>query len=121
MPFDLSQVRVHESKPWRWTTPPAEDGTGGVKQELAGVFILLSPELVDRLKGELSAEQRAELQGYVHPLTLEEAGAWHVPVWAGETRAHYIRIPAAIWSDPSTNPPLRVRQLMRFLWREATT
>jgi hypothetical protein len=122
--FDRSQVRVFESKPWRWTTEPTynpdgSEATPGVKQELNGVFVLLSPELVAALKAELDADQKAELQSYVHPLDLEEAGEWHVPVWAGETKAVYIRIPAAIWSNPDAEPPLRVKRLFRWLYREA--
>jgi hypothetical protein len=124
MAFDTSLVRVQPERPWRYTTlptynPDGSEATPGVKQTLNGVFILLSPELVDRLKTELTAAQKDELQSYVHPLTVAEAGEWHVPVWAGEQQAHYIRVPAAIWNDPSTPPPARVKQLFRWLWRES--
>lgn len=122
MPFDASSVQRLEYRPWRWTTPPAGDGTGGVKEDIpgGGVFILLSPKLVEQLKQNLTAAERNELQTYVYPVTQAQAATWHVPVWAGETNAVYLRIPAAVWNNPTGTPPAKVKRFFQWLWREAS-
>jgi hypothetical protein len=100
----------------------------GVKQELQGVFILLSEEIVEILKDGLTQAQKDELSGWVYRVSTEDplpdgfisAAEWHVPVWAGQTRAFYFRVPAAVWNDPTGNPPAKVRNYFRHLWQEAT-
>jgi hypothetical protein len=120
MPFDTSLVKVLDQQPWRWTTPPNPDGTGGVKQTLNGVFILFSDELVAILKAGLTQVQKDELQTWVNQYTEAQCADWHVPVWAGNDKAVYCRVPAAIWNDPTTAPPQKVKDYFQSLWRAAT-
>ena len=120
MAFNRSLLSVLPYRPWRWTTPPNPDGTGGVKQELNGVFILFSDELVQILKEGLTQAEKDELQTWVNRYTEAQCAEWHVPLWAGTNAAVYCRVPAAIWSDPSTTPPLKVRRYFQSLWRAAT-
>lgn len=120
MAFDLSLLRVLPHKPWRWTIPPNEDGTGGTKQELNGVFILFSDELVAILKEGLTQVQKDELQQWVSRYTQEQCAEWNVPVWAGQDSAVYLRVPAVIWDDPTQPPPNKVKQYFQWLWTEAT-
>lgn len=121
MAFNRSLLQVLDYKPWRWTTPPNPDGTGGVKQEADGVFILLSPELVTLLKEGLTQTEKDELQGWVLPRSMAQCAEWHVPLWVGQSSAVYVRIPAPVWNDPTTRPPLKVRRFFAALYREATT
>ena len=126
MAFNRSLLHVLPYKPWRWTTPPTynPDGsvnTPGVKQELNGVFILFSDELVTILKEGLTAIEKAELDGYVNRYTEAQCAMWNVPVWAGQDSAVYCRVPAAVWNDPTTPPPAKVKRFFAKLWQEATT
>jgi hypothetical protein len=114
-----SQLLIIEERPWRWTTPPNPDGTGGVKSApLDGVFILLSDELVQRLKTGLSQAQKDELQTWVDLRTEAHCATWHVPLWAGETSGYFLRVPAAVWNDPSSEPPAKVKTYLQHLWQE---
>lgn len=125
MSWDTSLAIVLPYKPWRYTTPPTYDGSGnvtdpGVTQQLNGVFILLSERLVALLKEELTQAEKNELDGYVNRYSSEQCAEWHVPVWAGEDSAVYCRVPAAVWSDPETQPPAKVRKFFRRLWRSVS-
>lgn len=113
MAFDLSQLHVLPFRPWRWT-----DETETVKQELNGVWILLSSRIVDRLAKAMTATQKDELRSWLFRVTEDEAAEWHAPVWAGQEDAVYLRIPAAIWNDPTTVPPAKVRNYFQQLWKE---
>jgi len=123
MAFSRSQIMVlgrdGTQRPWRWTTPPNADGTGGVKSApLDGVFILLSPDLLDALAAKLTAAQEAELRQWLFFVTAREAAVWHVSVWAGEASAVYLRVPASIWNNPGAAPPAKVRNYLQHLWRQ---
>jgi hypothetical protein len=121
--FLQSNLMVIKYRPWRWTTPPTynPDGsvlTAGVKQELQGVFILLSDALVDHLAATLTQTQKDELRSWIHRVTNAQAAEWHVPMWAGDTNgAVFIRVPAATWNDPSTAPPTKVRTYFQKLYQ----
>lgn len=113
-----SQLHIVEERPWRWTTQPNPDGTGGVKSApLDGVFILLSDELVDRLKAKLTQAQKDGLSQWVNRYSEAQCATWHVPVWAGQTSAVFLRVPAAVWDDPTGVPPAKVRDYLSELWR----
>lgn len=117
--FNKSLLKVLDTAPRRGTTPPNPDGTGGVKQTLNGVFILFSDELVAILKAGLTQAQKDELQQWVNRYTEAQCAEWHVPVWAGNDSAVYCRVPAATWNDPTTTPPVKVRNYFQHLWRAA--
>lgn len=130
MPFDLSQVAILPAAPWRYTTEPTFNADGtiatpGVKASLSGVFILLSDELVTRLRETMTAAQKTEVAAWVTRLTIDDLDplkrpeTWNVPVWAGQSSAVYWRIPASIWSNPADPVPLKVRNYFRELWRES--
>ena len=137
--FDRSQILVlgreeGSERPWRWNPapvfgngpmePPTVEGT---KQVLPGVVILLTDGFVDILKEGLTQTQKDELNGWIYKVSNEsptpdgfvDAATWHIPIWAGQTRAWAFRVPAAVWNDPTTTPPAKVRNFMRHLWREA--
>lgn len=114
MSFNRSLVQRLRYQPFK------TDADGNVTQTLDGVFILLSRELVDMLKENLSDTVKAQLESYVYPVTAEQAGLWHVPVWAGEDHAVYLRVPATLWSDPTTDPPAKVKAIFQKLWQDAT-
>ena len=120
--FIQSNILVIPHRPWRYTTQPTynPDGselTPGVKQELQGVFILLRDALVDWMKANLTQVQKDEIQAWVHRVTMDEAAEWHVPVWSGDTNgAVFIRVPAAVWNDPTTTPPAKVRTYFKTLY-----
>lgn len=128
--FDMSLLRVMgrdgDGVPWRWNPAPVY-GNGpmqpptvpGTQQVPTGVFILLSGQLISMLKDNLTQAQKDELQTWVTRYTEAECAEWHVPVWAGQQEAYYVRVPAAIWSDPTTNPPQKVKNYLQNLWREA--
>jgi hypothetical protein len=123
MPFDRSQLIVLDTPAWRYTTPPTYDAQGretapGVRQQLNGVFILLAPGVADELEEALTPAMRDEWRGWFLFVTSRQAAEWHVPVWAGEQNAFYIRVPAAVWADPSTPPPLKVKRYLGRLFRE---
>ena len=118
--FNASLLHRIPYRPWRWTTPPNPDGTGGTKGYLQGVFILLSDELIEWLAANLTQAQKDELRQWAHRVTAEEAGEWHVPIWAGNSSAVFIRVPAATWNDPEGAPPAKVKQYFQSLWREAS-
>lgn len=123
--FDRSLLKVIDYRPWRWTTPPTynpdgTEATPGVKQELDGVFILLSDALVDFLAATLTQAQKDELRAWIYRVTIDHAALWHVPVWAGDgDGAVFIRVPAATWNNPTGAPPTKVRNYFQHLWREA--
>lgn len=122
--FDQSLCQKLPYSPWRYTTQPTYDANGnmtdpGVTQTLDGVFIMLSRALVDMLKANLSAADQATLEGYVYNVTADQAGMWHVPVWAGDDHAVYIRVPATVWSDPTTDAPAKVKAYFQRLWQDA--
>lgn len=112
--FNRSLLKVLDQRPWRWN-PPDQEVT---KQTLNGVFILLSDTLIDLLSDNLTETQKEELKSWGYRVTLEEAGEWHVPVWAGEYKAVYIRVPNSIWSDPTAPVPQKVKNYFQHLWRE---
>lgn len=116
--FNRSLLQLIPYRPWRWTTPPNPDGTGGTKGYLQGVFILLSDELVEILATNLTQAEKDELRAWIHRVTMEQAAEWHVPVWAGNTNgAVFIRVPAAVWNDPTGEPPAKVKRYFAHLWR----
>lgn len=127
MPFDPSQLKVLDQQPWRWTTQPAADGTGGVKQTLGGVFILLSDDIVTYMRATMTAAEKTEIAPWVERVSTEsplpaghtDAGLWHVPMWAGETRAVVLHFPASIWASPTDPVPLKIKTYFRALFREA--
>ena len=125
MAFNRSLAQRLRYRPWRYTTPPTYDAQGnetspGVRQELNGVFILLSDELIEMLASTdaLTAAEKQQLRDMAHRVTVEEAGEWHVPVWAGQDSAVYIRVPAAVWNTPDGTPPAKVKKFFQNLWRE---
>lgn len=123
--FNPSLLRVLPFRPWRWTTPPTynpdgSEATPGVKQELQGVFVLLSNELIDRLADTLTQTEKDELRQWAHRVSASEAAEWHVPVWAGQDGAVFIRVPAATWNNPGGTPPAKVKRYFADLYREAT-
>ena len=117
MGFNRSLAQRIRYRPWRWT-----DETETTKQELNGVFILLSDELVEMLANsdELTDTQKQQLRDMAHRVTVEEAGEWHVPVWAGQDKATYLRIPATHWNDPTSAPPAAVKKFFRRIWNEVS-
>jgi len=126
MPFNRSLLQVLDYKPWRWTIEPTynPDGsilTPGTKQELDGVFIMLSDELVTILKNGLTQAQKDELEGWVNRYSMAQLALWHAPCWAGQNSAVYLRVPASVWNDPTTAPPPKVKAYLQALWREAAT
>ena len=126
MAFIQSLLRVLPEQPWRWTTPPIydEDGfetTPGVKQTLNGVFILFSNELITILRENLNSTQKNELATWVNIYTEEQCATWNVPLWAGETQAIVLRIPNNVWSNPTTEPPTKVKTYLQHLWRAANS
>ncbi len=118
-------VRDGSERPWRWTTEPVY-GNGpfnpptvaGVKQTLNGVVILLSDAVIDKARETLDAAQKAELAPWIERRDEAWAAEWHVPVWAGETSLVGLRIPAAIWNDPTSAPPAKVREYLKDVWRD---
>ncbi len=133
MPFDRSQTQVMgrdgSERPWRYTTEPTynPDGTiatPGTRQTPTGVFIQITPEIYAELRERLTAANRTEFEGWLYPLDTEDPDplkrpqTWHVPVWAGQTNVVYLRIPAAVWNDPTGVPPLKVRNFLHRFWRD---
>lgn len=112
--FNRSLLKVIDYQPYR------TDAQGNVVQTLNGVFILLSQELVDILKEGLTADEKTELQDYVLVRTEAQCAEWHVPVWAGNDSAVYVRVPASVWNDPTTRPPAKVRRFFSRVYQEAT-
>ena len=119
--FNPSLLHRIPYRPWRWTTPPNPDGTGGTKGYLQGVFILLSDELIEYLAANLTQAEKDELRQWAHRVTADEAGEWHVPIWAGNSSAVFIRVPATVWNDPEGTPPAKVKRYFANLYREATS
>jgi len=121
-----SNLIVQMQQPWRYTTPPTynpdgTEATPGVKQTIDGVFILLSDALVDKLALTLTAAQQTELRSFFYRPTMADCALWHIPVWAGDTDgAVFIRVPAAVWNDPATAPPAKVKAFFQYLWLAAT-
>ena len=126
--FNLSQLKVlgrhGTERPWRWNPAPVY-GNGplnpptvaGVPQQANGVFILLNDDIVNMLKTTLTTAEKAELVGWFDRRTEAQCALWNVPVWAGDNSAVFIRVPAVEWDDPTTAPPLKVRQYFAALWR----
>jgi hypothetical protein len=89
MPFDRSQIRILDTAPFKWATPPSM-GVAGVKgQTLDGVFILMSDELVTSLRETMTAAEKTEVAPWVNRYTAEQCALWNVPVWAGQDSAVY--------------------------------
>jgi hypothetical protein len=123
-------------RPWRWNPEPVY-GNGpmnpptaaGVKQTPSGVFVQIPEAWIEKLREGLSSTQLQELSDWVYRVSNEnplpanhvDAATWHIPIPAGETRAVFFRVPAAVWNDPTTTPPAKVRNYFRDLYREATT
>jgi hypothetical protein len=130
MTFERSQIMVlgrdGTERPWRWNPAPIY-GNGplepptvpGVQQQADGVFILFSDALVETLRANLTQVQKDELSQWVDRRTEEQCAEWHVPVWAGQSSGVFLRIPAAVWNDPTGTPPSKVRNYLQFLWRAA--
>jgi len=126
-----SNLIVQMQQPWRYTTQPTynpdgTEATPGVKQTLDGVFILLDNILVTQLKASLTQAEKDELQTWVEVLwndetkpVLQRLSTWHAPGWAGEQQAVYVHVPTAVWNDPVTAPPAKVKAYFQHLWREA--
>lgn len=124
MTFDRSLLKVLDYAPWKYTTQPTynpdgSEATPGIIQTLDGVFILFSDEIVVTLKTGLTQTQKDELQTWVNQYPEATCALWHVPVWAGNNKAVYCRVPAAIWADPSTPPPAKVKNYFQALWNAA--
>lgn len=125
--FNRSQLKVlgrdGSERPWRWTTEPVY-GNGpmnpptvaGVKQTPNGVFVLLSDEIVDRLRTTMTQAEKDEVAPWVDRKTEAQAAMWHAPMWAGQISAVYWRIPATVWDDPTGPVPLKVRNYFRELF-----
>lgn len=113
--FNPSLLQVIRYRPWRWT-----DATQTAKQELNGVFILMSDALIELLAAKLTEAQKTELRQWAHRVTVDQAGEWHVPVYAGDDRATFIRVPATVWNDPTTTPPVKVRNYFQHLYNQVT-
>lgn len=133
MPFDRSQLLVFGrddgQRPWRWTTEPVY-GNGplnpptvaGVKQTPGGVFILLSDEIVAYMRETMTQAQKDQIAPWVERYSIDDADplkrpqTWNVSLWAGTTSGVVLHIPNSVWSDPTTTPPLNVRNFFRALW-----
>ena len=123
--WNASELQLIPYQPWRYTVQPtyAPDGTQltpGTKEFRDGVHFLASDALIAELKAVLTANQANELEGYTVRWTVEQAGEWNVPVWAGQEAATYIRIPKNVWNNPTGAPPNRVKNLMQRLWNEVS-
>lgn len=118
MPFDLSQLKVLEVQPWRWTTLPDANGNGGVKQTLNGVFVMMSDELVTMLRSTMTQAEKDEVAPWVNRYTEAQCATWNVPLWSGQTSAVYWRIPATVWASPADPVPLKVKAYFRELFRD---
>ncbi len=121
--FDPSQTSLIGYAPWRYTTQPTYDANGneltpGVKQTLSGVFVMLDDALIEMLRTKLDATEQAEISGWVYRVTGAEAATWHVPVWAGQESAVFLRVPAAVWASPTTSPPAKVKRFFAQLYSE---
>ena len=123
--FNRSLVKVlgrdGGERPWRWNPAPVLNPDGsvlapGVQQQANGVFILLTDELITMLCATLTQVQKDELLTWADTRTEAQCAIWHVSVWAGDSVAKFFRIPATIWDDPLTAPPLKVRQYFARLW-----
>ena len=113
--------RDGSERPWRWNPAPILNPDGsvlvpGVQLQANGVFILLTDTLIALLRETLTQAERDELATWADTRTEAQCALWHVPVWAGESVAKFLRIPPAIWDDPLTAPPLKVRQYFARLW-----
>ncbi len=138
MPFTRSKIRLIETQPFKWTTPPTynPDGTvatpGVASAPLDGVFILIDDDVIAALKVALTAAQKTEIQSWAYVLWSDEdtnpsrpvnqrLAAWQagggVVGWAGETRHVFLRVPAAVWNDPTGEPPAKVKQFLQWLHR----
>jgi hypothetical protein len=123
MSLDRSLAMVVDPRPWRWATPPVLDESGAIEvegeaEELDGVFVLVSDDVLDRLVENLPEEDAAELRDWIHAFDDEEGAEWNVPTWAGDTRSAFLRVPSSIWDDPTSRPPEKVRRFFGFLYRE---
>lgn len=92
--FKSSVLMALSFRPWR-------ELPSGEREELDGAFILATPQLLEELAAGLSPPEAEELRSWAHSMTEAEAAEWHVPLWAGETQALYIRVPAQTWDRPS--------------------
>ena len=135
MPFTASQIRVIETQPYKWTTPPTynPDGTvltpGVAGIPLDGVFILIDDDVIAALKNNLTAAQKTEIQSWAYVLWTDEdtnparpvnqrLATWIGAVgWSGSTRHVFLRIPAATWNTPTGTPPAKVIQYLQWLHR----
>lgn len=113
--FDRSLAKRLRSRPYQ------TDAAGNVTQTLNGVFILLSDELIEMLASTdaLTVTEKQQLRGMAYRVTAEQAGVWHVPVWAGQESAVCLRIPASVWDNPDGEPPAKVKKFFQQLWQEA--
>ena len=120
--FNPSMLNPLDYQPWRYTTQPTynpdgSEATPGVKQFLNGAFILLSDEILTIMRAKLTPAERTELSSWIDRRTEDQCALWNVPVWAGNNAAVIVRIPAAVWDDPTTAPPAKVRNYFQMLWR----
>ena len=121
MPFDPSITELIRYTPWRYTTQPNPDGTGGVKENMAAVLVRIDPALRDMLRAKLTTNaQRTTFDSYVYPMTEAQCAEWHVPLWSGETSALFMRVPNTVWSSWDVPPPAQVKLFFSQLWREPT-
>ena len=121
--FNPSVLKLITVAPWRYATQPtyAPDGTEltpGVTQTLPGVFVMIDDSLIATLRAKLPAASKTELDGWVYRVTAAQAAEYNVPMWAGDTSAVFIRVPAATWSNPATVPPAKIKLFFSNLWRE---
>ncbi len=125
MPFNASLTELIKYAPWRYTTQPTYSGTTeltpGIKETMPAVLVRLDPALMTELRALLTTNaQRTTFDSYNYPMTAAECAEWHVPLWAGETSAVFIRVPNAAWASPNAVPPAQVKTFFNYLWREPT-
>ncbi|HXH29505.1 MAG TPA: hypothetical protein VNJ01_01715, partial [Bacteriovoracaceae bacterium] len=105
--------------PWRYTTQPNPDGTGGVTETTPSVLVRIDEALRSDLRAKLTTTaQRTAFDSYVYLMTEAQCAEWHVPMWAGETSAVFIRVPNAVWSSWNVPPPAQVKTFFAQLYRE---
>lgn len=129
--FNKSVMQVLVRRPFRWTTAPTFNSdltiaTAGVKQTPSGVFILLDESIVKELSSMLDDAEIGELRAWLYKVSTEtplpaghvSAALWNIPLWAGTTRATLLRIPALVWDDPTTVPPIKVRYFFNRFYKK---
>ena len=135
MPFTRSQIKLIETQPYKWTTPPTYNPNGTVltpgvaSAPLDGVLILIGDAEIAALREALTAAQKTTLQSYVKDYYTDEDANPARPIddrlatwvglvgWSGQTKHTFIRFPAAAWNAPTGEPPALVKTYMQWFWR----